>query len=61
MVNDHLAELDIHVVRKGTHHPVGILESLNDDGTATVRWGVADGHVYRDDISQTEIWVIRRN
>lgn len=52
--------LNIHVVRKGTKQPVGLLESINADGAASVRWGVADGFTYRDHIPKDDIEVLRR-
>lgn len=44
-----------HVIRKGTDHPVGIIEALKGEGWVTVRWGVADGHEYKEAIHQDDL------
>lgn len=47
-----------HVTRKDTTHPIGIVEDLNGTLTATVRWGAADRHVYKEDILQEQLQLV---
>ncbi len=50
-----MLELDQKVVRKGTINPVGIVEEIFGILSVTVRWGVSDQNVYREDIHQDEL------
>lgn len=50
-----MLELDQKVVRKGTKNPVGIVEEVFGVLSVTVRWGIADQNVFREDIHQDEL------
>ena len=48
-----------YVTRKDSEQPVtGIVEALYEHISATVRWGVSDGKVWRQEIPQDELEVI---
>lgn len=38
-----------YVNQRGTNHPTGTIESINEFNIARVRWGVTDGHIFEDD------------
>jgi len=44
-----------HVTIKGTTHPVGIVEELVGSTIAIVKWGVADDHLYLENIPQSKL------
>jgi len=51
-------EVDSKVRVRGTEQPIGIVEELFGIITATVRWGVADGHTFREDLNQDDLEVV---
>lgn len=54
-----MISVDDHVTLKGTGVPVGIVEALNETlMTATVRWGIADGRKYTDEILQSDLEIV---
>lgn len=52
-----MLSLGDYVNRKGTTHPTGVIEALNDV-YAWVLWGVADKRVYREEIPRDALVVI---
>jgi len=53
-----MLKVNDYVRRKGTKNPVGIVEVVFGPLLATIRWGVADGKVFREDINQDELEVV---
>lgn len=47
-----------HVAKKGTEDPIGLIEEFKGEGWVTVRWGVADGHIYREAVHQDDLYSI---
>lgn len=51
-------QVDTYVNKKGTDHPTGIIEVIEDNMFAIVRWGIADQHTYRERILLSELAVV---
>ena len=47
-----------YVTLKDTDHPTGIVEDLFGSITATVRWGISDGRVFREYLNQEDLQVV---
>jgi len=53
-----MLQVGSYVTLKGTDHPTGIVEALYGIITATVRWGVDHGQVFREDLNQEDLEVV---